>query len=101
MGTSGPPNWTPTVPATRTVPVRKAPAGLSQKEQRRLAELEAQIAAKEAELAGLDAALVDPQAFLRADSPGHQALRQREAALAALGLLEDEWLALEERRCGV
>ena len=50
------------------------------------------------QLTELDARLADPSAFLRSDSPGHQALRDREAARAELEILELAWLELEEKR---
>jgi hypothetical protein len=46
----------------------------------------------------LDAVLADPSAFLRPDSPGNQALKDRDAAQAALDIMEMEWLELEEKR---
>ncbi|HZU53376.1 MAG TPA: ABC-F family ATP-binding cassette domain-containing protein [Holophagaceae bacterium] len=73
-------------------------AGLSQKEQRRLAEVETAMAALHARIEALDAALADPAAFLNADAPGHQALKDRDAAKTQLDTLELEWLELEEKR---
>lgn len=46
----------------------------------------------------LDAILADPAAFLTADAPGHQALKDRDAAKGELETLEMEWLELEEKR---
>jgi hypothetical protein len=51
-------------------------------------------------LAELDAFLADPSAFLRADSPGHQALQDRDGVKTALHVLEEAWLELEEKRSG-
>jgi ATP-binding cassette subfamily F protein uup len=76
-------------------------AGLSQKEERRVAELEAAMATLHAAIAALDEQLGDPGAFITADAPGHQALKDREAAKANLETLEMEWLDLEERRSQV
>jgi len=73
-------------------------AGLSQKEERRLAELETAMDLLHARLAVLDAQLGDPGAFITADAPGHQALRDREAAKAEMEEMEMEWLSLEEKR---
>jgi ATP-binding cassette subfamily F protein uup len=73
-------------------------AGLSQKEERRLAELEAAMADHQARIDALDGALSDPAAFITAEAPGHQALKDRQAAKAALDDLEMEWLELEEKR---
>ncbi|BDU77309.1 ABC-F family ATP-binding cassette domain-containing protein [Mesoterricola sediminis] len=78
-------------------PSRRKP-GLSQKEARRLAEVEAAMAGLQARIAGLEALMADPAAFISADAPGHQALRDKEAALADLDVLEMEWLELEEKR---
>jgi len=82
-------------PATTAKP-RKA--GLSQKEQRRLTEVEASLAGLHQRISELDARLADPAAFLRPESPGHQALMDRDAAQADLEGLELEWLELEEKR---
>jgi ATP-binding cassette subfamily F protein uup len=73
-------------------------AGLSQKEERRLAELEAAMAGLHSRIAALDEALSDPGAFITGDAPGHQALKDRETAKAGLEELEMEWLELEEKR---
>jgi ATP-binding cassette subfamily F protein uup len=89
---------TRTSPRTETARLKKA--GLSQKEQRRLVEVEQALTALQDRCAELDAALAGPSAFLRSDSPGHQALVDRAAAQADLELLELEWLELEERRTG-
>jgi len=73
-------------------------AGLSQKEERRLLELDTAMAALHARLEALDGQLSDPGAFITADAPGHQALKDREAAKAELEDLEMAWLELEEKR---
>ena len=72
--------------------------GLSQKEARRLAEVETAMEELRARIATLEMLLVDPGAFLSADAPGHQALKDRDAAQAELDLLEMAWLELEEKR---
>ena len=56
--------------------------------------------ALQARLAELDGLLAEASAFLRADSPGHQALRDRDGIKAALEVLEEAWLDLEEKRSG-
>jgi ATP-binding cassette subfamily F protein uup len=88
--------------AAKTTPRSEAPKarkpGLSQKEARRLAEVEALMAVQNEALARLDEVLSDPAAFLSADAPGHQALKDRDAAKARLDELELEWLELEEKR---
>jgi ATP-binding cassette subfamily F protein uup len=76
----------------------KKKAGLSQKEERRLAELEAEMEALQARILDLETSLGDPAAFITADAPGHQALKDRDAAKLQLDELEMEWLALEEKR---
>ena len=85
-------------PETRPEAPKPRKPGLSQKEQRRLAEVERHMEALQARLAGLETQLADPSAFLRADSPGHAALREREGLQAELEELEAEWLDLEEKR---
>ena len=76
----------------------KRKAGLSQKEERRLTELDAAMAVLHARLADLDALMGDPSAFITADAPGHQALKDRDTAKADLEGMEMEWLELEEKR---
>ncbi|WP_306600050.1 ABC-F family ATP-binding cassette domain-containing protein [Geothrix sp. 21YS21S-2] len=76
----------------------KRKAGLSQKEERRLAEVDAAMAALHARIQELEAAMADPAAFITADAPGHKALRDRDEAKARLEELELEWLELEEKR---
>jgi ATP-binding cassette subfamily F protein uup len=86
--------------ANRTETAKPRKAGLSQKEQRRLAEVEEALAAFHARFADLDAVLTDPVAFLRPDSPGHRALKDRDSSQSELEILELEWLELEEKRTG-
>ncbi|WLT32664.1 ABC-F family ATP-binding cassette domain-containing protein [Geothrix sp. PMB-07] len=74
--------------------------GLSQKEQRRLTEVEQNLETLHRQLAELDGTLANPSAFLRPDSPGHQALKDRDRIQSELELLEAEWLELEEKRSG-
>ncbi len=89
----------PKAPPKAAEPKARKP-GLSQKEQRRLAEVEAAMEAYHARLAELDALLADPAAFLSAEAPGHQALRERDSAKENLDGLELEWMELEEKRAG-
>jgi ATP-binding cassette subfamily F protein uup len=91
------PALAPKAAGTRGEPKARK-AGLSQKEERRVAELEAAMATLHATIAALDEQLGEPGAFNTADAPGHQALKDREAAKAGLEDLEMEWLELEERR---
>ena len=91
----------PALVASKAAAVREAKArkaGLSQKEERRLAELEAAMALTQERIAALDQQLGDPGAFITADAPGHQALKDRDAAKAELEELELAWLELEEKR---
>jgi ATP-binding cassette subfamily F protein uup len=85
-------------PPARIEAPRARKHGLSQKEQRRLAEVEQALLALQDRLTALDAVLADPTAFLRPESPGHQAMKDREAVLATQEPLEQEWLLLEEKR---
>ena len=72
--------------------------GLTQKELRRLVEIEKKLAELHERITALDATLSSPTAFLTGDAPGHQALRDRDTAKAALENLEMEWMDLEEKR---
>ena len=87
-------------PAAKVEPPRARKPGLSQKEQRRLAEVEAALEHLHTKQACLDACMADPSAFLKPDSPGHGALRDRDALKADLEILELEWLELEGKRGG-
>ncbi|MDP2876167.1 MAG: ATP-binding cassette domain-containing protein, partial [Holophaga sp.] len=90
------------VEALRNTPRTESPKpkkpGLSQKEHRRLAEVEAAMAALHTRITDLDALTADPMAFATADAPGHQALKDRGTAKAQLDELEMEWLELEEKQ---
>jgi ATP-binding cassette subfamily F protein uup len=81
-----------------SAPAKAKKPGLSQKEQRRLAEVETAMAALHLRVEALDAVLADPAAFLTAEAPGHEALKSRDATKAELETLEMEWLELEEKR---
>jgi len=78
-------------------PAKRKP-GLSQKEERRLGELEAAMAALQTRIQALEALMADPAAFITGEAPGHQALRDRDAAKDELEALEMDWLELEEKR---
>ncbi len=84
--------------AKAEAPAKAKKAGLTQKEERRLAAVEHAMVGLHARLEELDAALADPAAFLTAEAPGHQALKDRDAAKAELEELELEWLELEEKK---
>ena len=96
--TQAPARIEPARPAARADAARTRKPGLSQKEQRRLAEVEQLMIGVHHRVADLDGILADPAAFLRAESPGHQALKDREISQAEMELLELEWLELEEKR---
>ena len=85
-------------PAARTETTKPRKPGLSQKEQRRLDEVERTLAELAERIADLDRVLANPAAFLSPESPGHAALKTREALLAESGDLELEWLELEGKR---
>ncbi len=87
-----------TRPAPRSETAKPQRPGLSQKEQRRLVEVEQALATLHRQMVDLDAVLADPTAFLRSESPGHLALKDREAAQTNVESLELEWLELEEKR---
>ena len=89
-----------TRPTARPEGAKAKKPGLSQKEQRRLVEVEQALAERHARITALDHLLADPSAFLRPDSPGHQALKDRDATQSDLETLEMEWLELEEKRTG-
>jgi ATP-binding cassette subfamily F protein uup len=84
--------------APKTEQTKNKKAGLSQKEQRRLTEVEAAMETLHAKLADLDSTLADPTAFLNPDAPGHQALKERDTAKNELEELELEWMDLEEKK---
>ncbi|HLO67175.1 MAG TPA: ABC-F family ATP-binding cassette domain-containing protein [Holophaga sp.] len=81
---------------TREASKRKP--GLSQKEARRLAEVETAMAGLQERIGALEALMADPSAFISAEAPGHQAMKDKEAAQGELDALEMEWLELEEKR---
>ncbi len=85
-------------PAAKTEAPKAKKPGLSQKEQRRFVEVEQAMEQLQVRIAHLDTLLADPAAFLTADAPGHQALKDREAAKSDLEGLEMEWLELEEKK---
>ena len=83
---------------SRAEATRPRKPGLSQKEQRRLAEVETTMTSLQERLTILDTVLADPSAFLKADSPGHPALVDQAQIRLELEALELEWLTLEEKR---
>jgi len=84
--------------AVRIEVARPRKLGLSQKEQRRLMEVEEALSSLHDRITALDLLLADPSAFLRPESPGHQALKDRDTSHGELEILELEWLELEEKR---
>jgi ATP-binding cassette subfamily F protein uup len=84
-----------TAPATRGA---TAPAKLSFKDQRRLAELETRLAALPGEISALEAELADG-AFYGRDPKGFARVSAAlEAARAEVARAEEDWLELETRR---
>ncbi|THD81618.1 MAG: ABC transporter ATP-binding protein [Phenylobacterium sp.] len=75
-----------------------APAKLSYKDQRRLAELEALVHDLPGKLAALETGLGDPQLYTRDPAAFDRLSRALEAGRTQLASAEAEWLALEERR---
>jgi ATP-binding cassette subfamily F protein uup len=74
------------------------PSKLSYKDQRRLQELDAAIAALPAKITKLEADLHDPNLYTRDPAGFARINSQLEAARHELGAAEEEWLELEERR---
>lgn len=72
--------------------------GLTQKELRRLNELESNIENFYTKIHDLELILSDPTAFIASDAIGHQALKDCNKAKLELESLELEWLALEEKK---
>ena len=85
-------------PVVRGETTKSQKAGLSQKEQRRLLEVEQALATLHRRMTELDLVMANPSAFLRPESPGHQALQDRASAQTDMEILEMEWLELEEKR---
>jgi ATP-binding cassette subfamily F protein uup len=74
------------------------PTKLSYKDQRRLQELDAAIAALPGKIAKLEADLADPGLYARDVAAFDRINKALEAARHELSAAEEEWLALEERR---
>ena len=91
----------PAPAASRPAPVRAAPAKptkLSYKDQRRLEELEAAVAALPDRIAKLETDLADPNLYAR-DRAGFDRLSKAlDATRAELAASEEEWMALAERQ---
>jgi ATP-binding cassette subfamily F protein uup len=87
-------------PPPPPAPAKKA-VKLTFKDQRRLEECEALIAASPKIFEGLEAKLADPGFYAR-DPAGFAALtKQLDQARADLATAEEDWLALEEKREGL
>jgi ATP-binding cassette subfamily F protein uup len=88
-------------PAKAAPPPRPEPARaskLSYKDQRRLAELEALVAAAPDKIAAIEARLADPALYGRNPAGFQKLSGELDAARAELAAAEEEWLGLEERR---
>ncbi|WP_293905758.1 ABC-F family ATP-binding cassette domain-containing protein [Phenylobacterium sp.] len=88
----------PSRAAVAKAPPPKPAAKLTYKDQRRLEELEALIAAMPAKLAAIEAAMADPGLYARDPAAFDRHSRALAAARVQLAAAEEEWLALEERR---
>lgn len=83
-------------PAPRVEPPK--PSKLSYKDQRRLQELDAAIAALPGRIAKLEADLADPNLYARDPAAFAKLSAALESARQELSASEEEWLELEERR---
>ena len=83
-------------PAQRVEPPK--PSKLSYKDQRRLQELDAAIAALPGKIAKLETDMADPNLYTRDPSGFAKLSAALEAARQELAASEEEWLELEERR---
>ena len=91
----------PSAPAPKSAPAKTEaakPTKLSYKDQRRLQELEAAIAALPGKITKLEADLADPGLYARDFAAFERINKSLEAARRELSSAEDEWLGLEERR---
>jgi len=79
-------------------PAPRKPTKLSYKDQRRLEELDARVAALPGEIAALEAALQDPDLYARDRARFEKLSAALDAKRAELASAEDEWLTLEEKR---
>jgi ATP-binding cassette subfamily F protein uup len=93
----------PRIQAPRATPAKAPPlpkpAGkLSYKDQRRLEQLERDVADLPGRIAALDADQADPQLYARDPSGFDRLGRALADARSQLAAAEEEWLALEEQR---
>ena len=86
----------PAAPTPKPEPVRAAK--LSYKDQRRLEELDTQIAGAPERIASLETSLADPGLYGRDPAAFQRLTRDLETVRTQLGAAEEEWLSLEERR---
>lgn len=78
--------------------VKQRKPGLSQKEQRRMQEVEQQLEDLRSRVQTLDTILAKPESFISQDAPGHQAMKDKAALQEEQDMLEMEWLELEEKK---
>ena len=88
----------PKPPAPKPAPPPAPKSKLTYKDQRRLAELEALIAAAPAKVAKLEADLADPALYSRDPAGFDRLSKALEALRTEVSAAEEEWLELEERR---
>jgi ATP-binding cassette subfamily F protein uup len=79
-------------------PVAKRTVKLSYKDQRRLEECEALVAASPKIIADLEAKLADPGFYAKDPAGFDKIMKALDKARADLAQAEEDWLALEEKR---
>ena len=77
------------------------PTKLSFKDQRRLEECERQAVDLPIEIVRLEAVLADPALYAKDRPRFDQTMKTLDQTRAALAVVEDDWLALEEKRTGL
>lgn len=82
----------------RSIIINKKRIGITQKEERRLLEIESSIALINDKIKTLEEIMSCSTAFISNTSPGHKALESCIREKQNLEILEAEWLALEEKR---
>ncbi|MFI4975103.1 MAG: ABC-F family ATP-binding cassette domain-containing protein [Caulobacterales bacterium] len=85
-------------PATRPVSERAAPAKLSYRDERRLAELDRLMPELHEAIASAEAALADPRLYADAPERFHKLTADLARSRRILADAEEEWLALEAAR---
>ena len=81
-------------------PPSSRPAKLTYKDARRLDEIEALMPRLQAEIAAHEKTLEDPGLYVRDPKTFDRIMKAVQTAQATLASIEEEWLALEEKRAG-